>query len=158
MPVLAFGLSLTSSDSTIVEIRDTTADGRAFYAAEVFDEDEGILFQTNMIGVQVFREVNAKRIKAERERDIADAQRAEAKIQLSACEKQKESLQKDKVDLELKEEKTRELYTKEQDKGVNKDLIIKDLQKKLAPGKIMTIVGSVGVGVGVAGILYGLLK
>lgn len=139
----------TSEVQILEEIRDTTADGRAFYVAEVFlDGMEG--FFGDRVTLKAFREINARRIAAEQERDTLKADLTDCEIERDLADKEA-TAQKEKAEaIDLK-------FQKEVQKNVNNTTVLNGYKKQANTGKIMTIVGGVGIGVGIAGVLYAVI-
>lgn len=144
------GLSETSSDSTIVVIRDTLPDGRAFYVDMVYDPELGDLMRTDMVGMQTIRNINNDRVAAQKEN-------IELKADIVDCEEEKSLKDKEILSLNIKNDELNKQYIAEQGKNKNNSIVLKYYEKQASTGKIMTIVGGIGIGVGVAGILYAVI-
>ncbi len=113
---------------------------------------EGMIgFFGNVVSIEVMREIHSQKITAEKERDTHKANLVDCEAELLLADKQIEA---EKVKFSSMEQK----YNKEVKKNVNTNIVLNDYKKKANTGKIMTIIGGVGVGVGVAGILYGVLS
>ena len=144
------GLSETSSDSTIVVIRDTLPDGRAFYVDLVYDSSIGVLMRTDEVGMETIRNINNDRITAQKEN-------IQLKADIKDCDAEKRNKDSQIKSLAIQNSEINNQYEAEQEKNSNNSIIIKDQQKQVSTGKIMTIVGGIGIGVGIAGILYALI-
>ena len=143
-------LSETSSDSTIVVIRDTLPDGRAFYVDMVYDPSLGFLMRTDEVGMETIRNINNDRVAAQQEN-------IQLKADILDCEQEKVNKDNKIKSLTVQNSELNKQYEAEQEKNENNNLVMKDQQKQVSTGKIMTIVGGVGIGVGVAGILYAVI-
>ena len=148
LPML--GLSETSSDSTIVVIRDTLPDGRAFYVDMVYDPLLGALMRTDEVGMQTIRNINNDRVAAQKEN-------IQLKADILDCEEEKVNKDNKIKSLTVQNSELNKQYEAEQEKNENNNLVIKDQSKQVTTGKIMTVVGGVGIGVGIAGILYAVI-
>jgi hypothetical protein len=73
------------------------------------------------------------------------------------CEKEKNLKDKEISSLMIKNVEITEQYSLEKEKNVNNTIMLKDYKKRATTGKIMTVVGGVGIGVGVAGIIYAII-
>ena len=143
-------LSETSSDSTIVVIRDTLPDGRAFYVDMVYDPSLGFLMRTDEVGMETIRNINNDRVAPQQEN-------IQLKADILDCEQEKVNKDNKIKSLTVQNSELNKQYEAEQEKNENNNLVMKDQQKQVSTGKIMTIVGGVGIGVGVAGILYAVI-
>jgi hypothetical protein len=119
-----------------------TADGREYHLDMVYDNTvQKYLMRTDQIGMKIIREIHADRKAAVALADSLSSLNSIYKNSLQECDKQITLIVNDKLDL------SRQL-----------DRTIKELEGKAINGKIMTIAGSVAIGVGIAGILYVVLK
>jgi len=150
IPTLISAKSIVSLDSIVVAIRDTTADGRAFYNDIIFSKEHGEMFRTTGVGMDIIREINEKRILAESKNVILQLALADCDKEVILADKATEA-QKVKFDAMVGK------FDNEVIKSENIELVLKDYKKKAFAGKIMTVVGGVGIGVGIAGILYGVI-
>ena len=148
--------STAYSDSTRVaeikvlrEISDTTTDGRVFYVSQMFFEGKEGFFGNN-ISMNIIREINEKRITAENENRVIKEDIADCNKELMLADKTIRL--KDENFLSMQSKYDNEVY-----KNENNTIVLKDYKKKVMSGKIMTVVGGVGIGVGIAGILYGVI-
>ena len=152
--------SPTSTDNIKqYSVTDTTSDGREFYAdlAYVQTLDKWML-RTDQVGMKIIREIHKKNKALYAENDTLRSINANLKIESAACEDQIVSKDLDISDKTAQIKLIEDQYKEEQSKTDGLQLTVKDLNKKVTAGKIMTIVGGVGIGVGLAGILYGVLK
>lgn len=149
----------SKSLKSIIAITDTTADGREFYVDLVYVEAlDKWMMRTDQVGIKIIREIHTKNKKLQTLSDSLQSIRENQKIIIDACETQKVSLKKDVADVKTQLRKKQEMLDLEVEKLEIEQAITKDLKKKEVAGKVMTIVGGVGIGVGIAGILYGILK
>ncbi len=143
------GVSRTFSDSTVVN--DTTLDGKSFYADLVYVESvDKYLFRTDKPGMDIIREIHAKNKRL-------FAENKTLKLDIIDCDKQVFTLNEElrvssrKYDLKVNQHDNL-LYAIS-----TKNKLNNELQKKANAGKIMTVVGGIGIGVGIAGILYAVI-
>lgn len=149
LPML--GLSETSSDSTIVVIRDTLPDGRAFYVDMVYDPYLGVLMRTDEVGMQTIRNINNDRVAAQKEN-------IELKADIVDCEKEKFLKDKEIVSLNIKNYELNNQYITEQKINKNNSIVLKDYKKQAFTGKIVIIAGGVSIGIGVGLVIYSVIK
>jgi len=147
LPIL--GLSQTSSEPTIV-IRDTLPDGRVFYIDLVNDAELGELMRTDVIGMETIRNINNDRVAAQKEN-------VQLKADIVDCESEKDLKDKEITSINIQKGEVEKQYAAEQAKNKNNSIVIKDYKKQASTGKIMTIVGGIGLGVGIGGILYAVI-
>jgi hypothetical protein len=77
--------------------------------------------------------------------------------EIADCEKEKTLKDKEISSLTIKNIEVTDQYSLEKEKNVNNTVMLKGYQKQASTGKIMTVVGGVGIGVGVAGIIYAII-
>ena len=150
IPTLISAKSIVSSNSTIVAIRDTTADGRAFYTELSYDEEHGDMFSTDRVGMDIIREINAKRIKAESELIVTQAKLSDCDAEVVLADKATKAEKAKFVAMEGR-------FDKEIIKHENTNVVLDGYKQKALSGKIMTVVGGISIGIGIGGILYAVI-
>jgi len=116
------------------------------------------MMRTDQVGIKIIREIHEKNKALQTRKDLDQEIILKLRLEKSSCEEQKVSLNKDISDYKSQLNKKQEMLDLEVEKLLIEQAITKDLKKKAVTGKVMTIVGSVGIGVGVAGILYAIIK
>lgn len=138
---------------------DTTADGRVFYADLTYVKSlDKWMLRTDQVGIKIIREIHEKNKKSKAYADSLKSIVESKQIIIDACEEKVKEKDNDIADYKTQLEKKQEFLDLETEKFKAEQKVSKDLNKKATTGKIMTIVGGVGIGVGLAGILYGVLK
>lgn len=140
---------MTSSDSTIVSISDTTADGRVFYNDLVWDDIYGEMFRTNRVGMDIIREIHADR---KRQKRIADSLKVENRLLIDNFNDCQESLvvaEKEKSTKDKQLELKKKMLSNEIDRNDLADKQIKKLNTKVKIGKVGWSVAGVFFGVSV---------
>lgn len=137
---------MTSSDSTIAAISDTTADGRVFYNDLVFDDLHGELFRTDRVGMDIIREINADR---KRQKRLADSLKVENSLleqKYSLCDSSKQALNGQKNVLKFQLDIRQEMIDNYEKQNDLSDTQIKRLNRKVNIGKIGWSVGGIFIG------------
>lgn len=147
LPMLT--LSQTSTEP-ILSIRDTLPDGGVFYIDVVKDSIHGELMRLDPVGRKMIRIINNDRVFLKEQNIILSED-------IIDCEKEKTLKDKEISSLMIKNVEVTEQFSLEKEKNANNTIMLKDYKKRATTGKIMTIVGGVGIGVGVAGILYAII-
>lgn len=143
------GLSQTSSDSIVVN--DTTLDGRPFYVDLAYVESlDKWMMRTDEVGMHIIREIHANNKKLASENKIL-------KDDIFDCNNQLEIVQAEKAIINEKIDLKDQQLNNALESIDLKDTLNRQLQKKANVGKIMLPVGIVGVTIGIAGILYGVI-
>ncbi len=136
-----------------------TADGREYHLDMVYDNTvQKYLMRTDQIGMKIIREIHADRKAAVALADSLSSLNSIYKNSLQECDKQVTLLVNDKLDLSRQLDLSDQMLNNEVKRNMIADRTIKELKGKAINGKIMTIAGSVAIGVGIAGILYAVLK
>lgn len=147
LPMLT--LSQTPSEP-LIAIRDTLPDGRVFYIDVVNDPDKGELMRFDPIARKQIRIINEDRIAAKKENELL-------KADIADCELENNNLVKSVNAITIQKQSVEKQYEAEQEKNDNNVIVMKDYRKKAVTGKIMTVVGGVGIAVGLGGLLYAVL-
>ena len=135
-----------------------TADGREYHLDMVYDNTvQKYLMRTDQIGMKIIREIHADRKAAVALADSLSSLNSIYKNTLQECDKQVTLLVNDKLDLSRQLDLSDQMLNNEVKRNMIADKTIKELEGKAINGKIMTIAGSVAIGVGIAGILYAVL-
>ncbi len=135
-----------------------TADGREYHLDMVYDNTvQKYLMRTDQIGMKIIREIHADRKAAVALADSLSSLNSIYKNSLQECDKQVTLLVNDKLDLSRQLDLSDQMLNNEVKRNMIADRTIKELEGKAINGKIMTIAGSVAIGVGIAGILYAVL-
>lgn len=142
LPMLT--LSQTSTEP-ILSIRDTLPDGRVFYVDVVKDSTHGELMRFDPVGRKMIRIINNDRVYLKEQNIILSED-------IIDCEKEKNLKDKEISSLMIKNVEITEQFSLEKEKNVNNTIMLKGYQKQASTGKIMTIVGGVGVGIGIVSI------
>ncbi len=116
------------------------------------------MLRTDQVGMKIIREIHSKNKKLQALADSLQSVRSSQKIVIDACKEQKLSLEKDVADKTTQLQKKQEMLDAETEKYDLEKATSNGYKKQATAGKIMTWVGGVGIGVGIAGILYGVLK
>lgn len=136
-----------------------TADGREYHLDMVYDNTvQKYLMRTDQIGMKIIREIYADRKAAVALADSLSSLNSIYKNSLQECDKQVTLLVNDKLDLSRQLDLSDQMLNNEIKRNMIADRTIKELEGKAINGKIMTIAGSVAIGVGIAGVLYAVLK
>ena len=136
-----------------------TADGRKYHLDLIYDDTvQKYLMRTDQIGMKIIREIHADRKAAVALADSLSSLNSIYKNTLQECDKQVTLLVNDKLDLSRQLDLSDQMLNNEVKRNMIADRTIKELEGKAINGKIMTIAGSVAIGVGIAGILYTVLK
>jgi len=136
-----------------------TADGREYHLDMVYDNTvQKYLMRTDQIGMKIIREIHADRKAAVALADSLSSLNSIYKNSLQECDKQITLLVNDKLDLSRQLDLSGQMLNNEVKRNMIADRTIKELEGKAINGKIMTIAGSVAIGVGIAGVLYAVLK
>ena len=136
-----------------------TADGREYHLDMVYDNTvQKYLMRTDQIGMKIIREIHADRKAAVALADSLSSLNSIYKNSLQECDKQITLLVNDKLDLSRQLDLSDQMLNNEVKRNMIADRTIKELEGKAINGKIMTIAGSVAIGVGIAGVLYAVLK
>jgi len=136
-----------------------TIDGRKYHLDLIYDDTiEKYLMRTDQIGMKIIREIHADRKAAVAFADSLLSLNSIYKNTLQECDKQVVLLVNDKLDLSRQLDLSDQMLNNEVKRNMIADRTIKELEGKAINGKIMTIAGSVAIGVGIAGILYAVLK
>jgi GTPase SAR1 family protein len=136
-----------------------TIDGREYHLDLIYDDTiEKYLMRTDQIGMKIIREIHADRKAAVAFADSLLSLNSIYKNTLQECDKQVVLLVNDKLDLSRQLDLSDQMLNNEVKRNMIADRTIKELEGKAINGKIMTIAGSVAIGVGIAGILYAVLK
>lgn len=136
-----------------------TADGREYHLDMVYDNTvQKYLMRTDQIGMKIIREIHADRKAAAALADSLSSLNSIYKNSLQECDKQITLLVNDKLDLSRQLDLSDQMLNNEVKRNMIADRTIKELEGKAINGKIMTIAGSVAIGVGIAGVLYAVLK
>ncbi len=158
MPLLTFGQSETSLKDTL-SITENTADGREFTIDLVDDQKLGIMFRTTAVGMDIIREIHAGKKKAIAERDSVKAINIELKADIVDCDAERNEMAAHIIDLEIQNSTV--ITQRDDQVKLNKDAKV-TIDKLTGQVKIAGILGPVGLGIGVAGViggvLYGILK
>ena len=137
----------------------TTVDGREYHLDLIYDNTvQKYLMRTDQIGMKIIREIHADRKAAVALADSLSSLNSIYKNSLQECDKQITLLVNDKLDLSRKLDLSDQRLNNEVKRNMIADRTIKELEGKAINGKIMTIAGSVAIGVGIAGVLYAVLK
>lgn len=113
--------------------------------------------RTDQIGMKIIREIHADRKAAVALADSLSSLNSIYEKSLQECDKQVILLVNDKLDLSRQLDLSDQMLNNEVKRNMIADRTIKELEGKAINGKIMTIAGSVAIGVGIAGILYAVL-
>jgi len=136
-----------------------TIDGREYHLDLIYDDTiEKYLMRTDQIGMKIIREIHADRKAAVAFADSLLSLNSIYKNTLQECDKQVVLLVNDKLDLSRQLDLSDQMLNNEVKRNMIADRTIKELEGKAINGKIMTIAGNVAIGVGIAGILYAVLK
>jgi len=136
-----------------------TADGREYHLDMVYDNTvQKYLMRTDQIGMKIIREIHADRKAAVVLADSLSSLNSIYKNTLQECDKQVTLLVNDKLDLSRQLDLSDQMLNNEVKRNMIADRTIKELEGKAINGKIMTIAGSVAIGIGIAGVLYAVLK
>lgn len=136
-----------------------TADGREYHLDMVYDNTvQKYLMRTDQIGMKIIREIHADRKAAVALADSLSSLNSIYEKSLQECDKQVILLVNDKLDLSRQLDLSDQMLNNEVKRNMIADRTIKELEGKAINGKIMTIAGSVAIGVGIAGVLYAVLK
>ena len=136
-----------------------TADGREYHLDMVYDNTvQKYLMRTDQIGMKIIREIHADRKAAVALADSLSSLNSIYKNTLQECDKQVTLLVNDKLDLSRQLDLSDQMLNNEVKRNMIADRTIKELKGKAINGKIMTIAGSVAIGIGIAGVLYAVLK
>ena len=136
-----------------------TADGREYHLDLIYDNTvQKYLMRTDQIGMKIIREIHADRKAAIALADSLLSLNSIYEKSLQECDKQVILLVNDKLDLSRQLDLSDQMLNNEVKRNMIADRTIKELEGKAINGKIMTIAGSVAIGVGIAGILYAVLK
>ncbi len=135
-----------------------TADGREYHLDLIYDNTvQKYLMRTDQIGMKIIREIHADRKAAVALADSLSSLNSIYEKSLQECDKQVTLLVNDKLDLSRQLDLSDQMLNNEVKRNMIADRTIKELEGKAINGKIMTIAGSVAIGVGIAGILYAVL-
>lgn len=134
LPLL--GLSQTSSDSTIVTVTDTTADGRVFYVDLIWDDTHGTMLRTDRVGMDIIREIYAKRKEAERTKDSLRVENQLLVENFNDCEKAKEEAEKKITEKDKQLELKQQMLDNSDKSNSLADTDIKNLNNKVKVGKV----------------------
>ena len=135
-----------------------TADGREYHLDLIYDDTvQKYLMRTDQIGMKIIREIHADRKAAVALADSLSSLNSIYEKSLQECDKQVILLVNDKLDLSRQLDLSDQMLNNEVKRNMIADRTIKELEGKAINGKIMTIAGSVAIGVGIAGILYAVL-
>jgi len=136
----------------------TTVDGREYHLDLIYDNTvQKYLMRTDQIGMKIIREIHADRKAAVALADSLSSLNSIYEKSLQECDKQVILLVNDKLDLSRQLDLSDQMLNNEVKRNMIADRTIKELEGKAINGKIMTIAGSVAIGVGIAGILYAVL-
>jgi len=136
----------------------TTVDGREYHLDLIYDNTvQKYLMRTDQIGMKIIRERHAFRKAAVALADSLSSLNSIYEKSLQECDKQVILLVNDKLDLSRQLDLSDQMLNNEVKRNMIADRTIKELEGKAINGKIMTIAGSVAIGVGIAGILYAVL-
>jgi len=136
----------------------TTVDGREYHLDLIYDNTvQKYLMRTDQIGMKIIREIHADRKAAVALADSLSSLNSIYEKSLQECDKQVILLVNDKLDLSRQLDLSDQMLNNEVKRNMIADKTIKELEGKAINGKIMTIAGSVAIGVGIAGILYAVL-
>lgn len=136
----------------------TTVDGREYHLDLIYDDTvQKYLMRTDQIGMKIIREIHADRKAAVALADSLSSLNSIYEKSLQECDKQVILLVNDKLDLSRQLDLSDQMLNNEVKRNMIADRTIKELEGKAINGKIMTIAGSVAIGVGIAGILYAVL-
>ena len=136
----------------------TTVDGREYHLDLIYDDAvQKYLMRTDQIGMKIIREIHADRKAAVALADSLSSLNSIYEKSLQECDKQVVLLVNDKLDLSRQLDLSDQMLNNEVKRNMIADRTIKELEGKAINGKIMTIAGSVAIGVGIAGILYAVL-
>jgi hypothetical protein len=138
------------STEPILSIRDTLPDGRVFYIDVVKDSIHGELMRFDPVGRKMIRIINNDRVYLKEQNIILSED-------IIDCEKEKTLKDKEISSLMINNVEVNEQYSLEKEKNINNSVMLKGYQKQANTGKIMTIVGGIGIGVGIAGILVAVI-
>lgn len=116
------------------------------------------MMRTDQVGIKIIREIHEKNKKFQAHKDSLQSIIANKQIIIDACEEKVKGKDADIANYKEKLVKKQEFLDLETGKLKDEQKISKTYKKQASAGKIMTIVGGVGIGVGLAGILYGVLK
>jgi hypothetical protein len=137
----------------------STADGREYHLDMVYDNTvQKYLMRTDQIGMKIIREIHSDRKAAVALADSLLSLNSIYKNSLQECDKQVALLVNDKLDISRQLDLTDQMLNNEVKRNMIADRTIKELEGKAINGKIMTIAGSVAIGIGIAGVLYVVLK
>ena len=137
----------------------TTVDGREYHLDMIYDNTvQKYLMRTDQIGMKIIREIHADRKAAVTLADSLSSLNSIYKNNLQECDKQVVLLINDKLDLSKQLDLSDQMLNNEVKQNMIADKTIKSLKGKAINGKIMTIAGSVAIGIGIAGVLYVVLN
>ena len=137
----------------------TTVDGREYHLDMIYDNTiQKYLMRTDQVGMKIIREIYASRKAAVTLADSLSSLNSIYKNSLQECDKQISILVNDKLDLSRQLDLSDQMLNNEVKQNMIADKTIKSLKGKAINGKIMTIAGSIAIGVGIAGILYAVLN
>jgi len=114
--------------------------------------------RTDQVGMKIIREIHADRKAAVTLADSLSSLNSIYKNNLQECDKQVVLLINDKLDLSKQIDLSNQMLNNEVKQNMITDETIKSLRGKAINGKIMTIAGSVAIGIGFASILYVVLN
>ena len=137
----------------------TTVDGREYHLDMIYDNTvQKYLMRTDQVGMKIIREIHADRKAAVTLADSLSSLNSIYKNSLQECDKQISILVNDKLDLSKQIDLNDQMFNNEVKQNMIADETIKSLKGKAINGKIMTIAGSVAIGIGFASILYVVLN
>jgi hypothetical protein len=137
----------------------TTVDGREYHLDIIYDNTvQKYLMRTDQVGMKIIREIHADRKAAVTLADSLSSLNSIYKNNLQECDKQVVLLINDKLDLSKQIDLSNQMLNNEVKQNMIADETIKSLKGKAINGKIMTIAGSVAIGIGFASILYVVLN
>jgi hypothetical protein len=116
-----------------------------FYVDVVKDSTHGELMRFDPVGRKMIRIINNDRVYLKEQNIILSED-------IIDCEKEKNLKDKEISSLMIKNVEITEQFSLEKEKNVNNTIMLKGYQKQASTGKIMTIVGGVGVGIGIVSI------
>jgi hypothetical protein len=141
------------------EFSGTTEDGRTYHLDLVYDPlIQQYLMRTDQVGMKIIREIHQNRMHLQEERDSLVALNLLYSSDILDCDRQLDLLQRNALSFQDQLDIKENMLKNEIQRNRDADLMIKDLRKKAADGKVMLIGGSICVGVGFATILYVFLK
>jgi hypothetical protein len=114
--------------------------------------------RTDQVGMKIIREIHQNRMHLQEERDSLVALNLLYSSDILDCDRQLDLLQRNALSFQDQLDIKENMLKNEIQRNRDADLMIKDLRKKAADGKVMLIGGSICVGVGFATILYVFLK